>query len=166
MIWSIGFLFFSQLLQPSHCTLSSQSSRSIQFPCSSCNLLLTCLTFPYSNDSPLDTRLPTEWTIISGSLWYFKLLGYLSKRWTISSSILSSDSYFLSSLRHLISINKYLLDLIILININIIDIKCRRKKWFRHLEGRRHQWLLLLSNQEKEWSESMEFLLKSYNLNY
>ena len=62
---SVLFSFFSHLLQSDHSRLSSECSRSVEFPGSSSNGLLATIAFPDTNTSPLHTYFPAEWACIS-----------------------------------------------------------------------------------------------------
>ena len=64
------------------------------------DLLIGMFAFPDANGDSLDTVLSAEWGDVFGVLTDLELLDDLSKGGTISGSVLSADSNFLSSLCH------------------------------------------------------------------
>ena len=64
------------------------------------DLLVSSLAVPDADGGSFDSILSAEWRHVSGVLGDFKLLDDLSQGSTISGSVLSTDSDFLSSLCH------------------------------------------------------------------
>lgn len=95
-IWCLSL---SQLSQTSDSGSDRSSSSCRNSVCTTSNDLLTGATLPDTGSLSLDSLLTAEGAVVSRMLLNFELLALSSQRRTVSDTVFTSDSDFLSSLR-------------------------------------------------------------------